>query len=66
MFKIYDLVCVNKHCLNFQVPDIDVWLECINGILETRSCTACSKQLGIEIPAPKGYVKGTKNPVKYH
>lgn len=64
MYKIYDLECTNSLCDLFQVPDIDVWLTCTEGVLETRNCNTCHKQLGVCIPAPKGYVEYSDNPCK--
>lgn len=61
MYKIYDLQCTNEVCKNKGIELLDQMLSCTNGVLETINCKECHKQLGIVIPAPKGYMNYTEN-----
>jgi transposase-like protein len=56
---IFDFKCNNKKCKEYQNM-----IELIVKVEEKPLCEKCNKKLVREFPAPKGYVRGSDNPVR--
>lgn len=61
MFKVFDFVCTNDEC-----PNVDQEFEKMILLNEVPRCICCFKDMEKIMPAPKGYVRGTSTPIRYH
>lgn len=60
MYRLDDYECQNTSCSE-QGKSIELFLDAN----DTPLCSECNNVLNRLIPCPKGYVRGTKNPVRY-
>lgn len=62
MYKMFEFSCKGTDC-----PKHDTVIERLVDpqTMDFEECDECSRKLHQVISAPKGYVRGTINPVKY-
>ncbi len=57
MMKVFDYTCSNCSVTVERITDASE--------IDSQECDKCQQPMAREFPAPKGYVRGTSNPVSY-